>query len=80
MLRYARETSAAKTWRLVPTLVTTGLDPVFHAEFPQMLISGPMRSMDCRVKPGNDERGGLRAFAPYGLPPSCSANRTSVLR
>jgi hypothetical protein len=31
-----------------PCLVTTGLDPVVHAEV--------RRFMDCRIKSGNDER------------------------
>jgi hypothetical protein len=54
----------ATTTRLViaidPLLVTTGLDPVVHAEWPSAF--GPMSvlrsSMDRRVKPGDDEERG----------------------
>jgi hypothetical protein len=35
-----------------PDIVTTGLDPVVHADSSHIL----RRRMDCRVKPGNDER------------------------
>jgi hypothetical protein len=38
-------------------LVTTGLDPVVHAEV--------RFTMDCRIKSGNDER--LSAPSGYGL-------------
>jgi len=40
-----------------PVLVTTGLDPVVHAEAPQMTKRNCKRHrrMDCRVKPGNDD-------------------------
>jgi acyl-CoA thioester hydrolase len=40
--------------------VTTGLDPVVHAEVQQAKIIGSnerTRLMDCRVKPGNDQEG-----------------------
>jgi hypothetical protein len=43
-----------------PSFVTTGLDPVVHAEARQTEnarrnTSEPSLGMDCRVKPGNDE-------------------------
>ncbi len=40
-------------------IVTTGLDPVVHADMQRIKRCGglgkPTRHMDCRVKPGNDE-------------------------
>ena len=40
-------------------LVTTGLDPVVHAEVRLRdraeYLNQPLRRMDCRVTPGNDE-------------------------
>jgi hypothetical protein len=46
-------------------LVMRGLDPRIHADAPlaSAFAKDPwkrMRSMDCRVKPGNDDRGGDR--------------------
>ena len=40
-------------------IVTTGLDPVVHAELQQANAGGSIRKrdfrMDCRIKSGNDE-------------------------
>ena len=40
----------------MPLPVTTGLDPVVHADVPQKSAgrSAPLFRVDCRVKPGND--------------------------
>jgi hypothetical protein len=50
-----RSNSASQTF----SLVTTGLDPVVHADPPRnkqpAARSKPARCMDCRVKPGNDD-------------------------
>jgi hypothetical protein len=53
LLRFARNTQNFH-------IVTTGLDPVVHAEVRKSIRRGrndqPNLTMDCRVKPGNDER------------------------
>jgi len=49
--------------------VTTGLDPVVHAETQQTTtlrwsISQSAFRMDCRVKPGNDENANVHLILP----------------
>ncbi len=69
--------------RTPPPLVTTGLDPVVHADVQRRETCGPVMSkpatrVDCRVKPGNDEtksrsRDALRARVmptPLEKPPA----------
>jgi hypothetical protein len=54
---------------LTAPLVTTGLDPVVHAAFEraqscQKYFDAGV-SMDCRVKPGNDEENGPGMTNPH---------------
>ncbi len=53
--------------------VTTGLDPVVHAEIAEPSLHRVGFLHRCRDKPSNDEEG-------YGRPPISWANNTSVLR
>jgi hypothetical protein len=43
-------------------LVTTGLDPVVHAEIKPAILGRLLLSMDARVKPGHDEKENFRRF------------------
>jgi hypothetical protein len=43
-------------------LVTTGLDPVVHAEIKPAILARLLLSMDARVKPGHDEKENFRRF------------------
>jgi hypothetical protein len=56
----AARLSARAMARHCRSLVTTGLDPVVHADVTQANAGGSIRKrsfgMDCRIKSGNDER------------------------
>src|SRR5579862_5913026 len=58
----------------MPRLVTTGLDPVVHAEAKHRK-SERFLSMDCRVKPGNDD---VRNRSRDASHPSHATNGTKV--
>ncbi len=54
---------------MLPPLVTTGLDPVVHAEVPPGNRAGnvSMRRgpMDCRVEPGNKRREKVSVYRSF---------------
>ena len=56
--KQSRTAAKAKTTATFTLCVTTGLDPVVHADPPSALsvpLSKPRPRMDCRVEPGNDD-------------------------